>query len=127
MTLKKVQTTSFPFLLPLEAEENKSGKIKFEPREIETKYNAHQTVVEVEIKPLSKTDYKGLDLDDKQIQARLESNIRTWVMNGKSLNKCIDDFGDDESEWIDKIVSWEIESMIVQGEKKRVIFAKGAV
>lgn len=134
MTLKKVQTgSSFPFLLPQEASFCKTATVYLAPREMEVKdYNSEdkikKTVVDIEMSKLPDREfYEKLELDEEMIQRRLESKIRTWSMNGRSLNFLIDKLGDQEDKWPAQKLELEVEKVMISGKKKNVIYPKGAV
>jgi len=134
MTLQKVKTgNTYPFLIPMEAQASPKVIVKFSPRTAEMKdFNTGEkvpkTVVEVELQAkFKKSDYETTDLEDDNIEQRLSDPVRTWIMNGRSLNHLIDTFGENEEKWVGQTIELEVLKQIVKGKKRQVIYAKGSV
>ena len=114
MTLEKVSTggsnTNF-----LQADDVKSANGKFicveEPRMVETKYGSK---LFVDVKPVEGAFENG---DYK----------KTYVVNGKSQNRLIDELGSEETDWVSQPISLDGLNQVVQGSKKEVIYAEGAL
>ena len=97
--------TEYEALRPDDVDKGMSWEItKPTPREIETKYRKDQLLVNVKH-------------DDK---------LRTWFVNNTSVNKLIDKFGKDETEWVGKPITLRVanEEFDSDGKKetRRVIY-----
>ena len=92
------------FLTPTVARKAKAVVVDSEPRYVDTKYG------------------KKLFVDVK-----IGKDILTWVQNAKTTSFLLKQFGKNEKNWIGKKVNLEVVMMVVQGERKNVIFAKGSV
>lgn len=132
MTLKKIKTMSEskPFLRPFEVDLSKKVKIVSEPREIHTKFNdegVNSLIVDVELlTPITAQQYETMIPSPQERKSRVGEKIRSWFLNATTLNYLIDEFGDQESEWVGKEVELETIQQDVMGTLRSVIYAKGA-
>jgi len=125
--LEKVEMVrGSPFLIAPELENSPTVNLIGGIREIKTKFSDKQKVIDVEIKKsLTEDEYKRMNLTD--IKDRLESNTRSWFINGTSFNYLIDTLGDDDDAWNGKQIAIESLMQVVQGDRKEVIYAKGSI
>ena len=70
-----------------------------------------------------------LFVDVKRVEGNFENGdeVKTWVANTKSRNYLIDDIGSDENDWVSTPITLDILVQLVNGVKKEVIYAEGAL
>jgi hypothetical protein len=70
-----------------------------------------------------------LFVDVKRVEGNFENGdeVKTWVANTKSRNYLIDENGVNEDDWVSTPITLEILVQLVNGVKKEVIYAEGAV